>query len=77
VLTTGAGARHEALPHFFLERYLPSYEREWQAFVQALQSGTPPPVGAADARAPLVIGLAALQSLREGRAVRVDEVMAP
>jgi myo-inositol 2-dehydrogenase/D-chiro-inositol 1-dehydrogenase len=77
VLTTGAGARHEALPHFFLERYLPSYEREWQAFVQALQSGTPPPVGGADARAPLVIGLAALQSLREGRAVRVDEVSAP
>jgi myo-inositol 2-dehydrogenase/D-chiro-inositol 1-dehydrogenase len=77
VVTTGAGARHEALPHFFLERYLPSYEREWQAFVQALQSGTPPPVGGADARAPLVIGLAALQSLREGRAVRVDEVSAP
>jgi myo-inositol 2-dehydrogenase/D-chiro-inositol 1-dehydrogenase len=77
VLTTEAGARHEALPHFFLERYLPSYEREWQAFVEALQSGTPPPVGAEDARAPLVIGLAALQSLREGRAVALDEVTAP
>jgi myo-inositol 2-dehydrogenase/D-chiro-inositol 1-dehydrogenase len=77
VLTTEAGARHEPNPHFFLERYLSSYENEWQAFVSALQSGAPPPVGAADARAPLVIGLAALQSLREGRAVRLDEVAAP
>jgi myo-inositol 2-dehydrogenase / D-chiro-inositol 1-dehydrogenase len=77
VVMTADGARRPPLPHFFLERYLPSYEREWQAFVEALQSGTPPPVGAADARAPLVIGLAALQSLREGRAVRLDEVTAP
>jgi myo-inositol 2-dehydrogenase / D-chiro-inositol 1-dehydrogenase len=77
VVMTADGARRPPLPHFFLERYLPSYEREWQAFVEALQSGTPPPVGATDARAPLVIGLAALQSLREGRAVRVDEVTAP
>lgn len=76
VLTTADGTHRPSLPHFFLERYLPSYEREWQAFIEALQSNTPPPVGAADARAPLVIGLAALQSLREGRAVRLDEVAA-
>jgi myo-inositol 2-dehydrogenase/D-chiro-inositol 1-dehydrogenase len=77
VLTTAGGARRPPLPHFFLERYLPSYEREWQAFVGALQTGTAPPVGAEDARAPLVIGLAALRSLREGRAVRLEEVTAP
>ena len=35
-----------------------------------------PPVGARDARAPLVIGLAAWRSLREGRPVRVEEVAA-
>jgi myo-inositol 2-dehydrogenase / D-chiro-inositol 1-dehydrogenase len=74
VVTTADGAHRPPLPHFFLERYLPSYEREWQAFVGALQAGTPPPVGADDARAPLVIGLAAGQSLREGRAVRLQEV---
>ena len=77
VLTTAGGARRPPLPHFFLERYLPSYEREWQAFVGALQTGTAPSVGAEDARAPLVIGLAALRSLREGRAVRLEEVTAP
>jgi myo-inositol 2-dehydrogenase/D-chiro-inositol 1-dehydrogenase len=76
VLTTADGAHRPPLPHFFLERYLPSYELEWHAFVGALRAGTPPPVGVHDARAPLVIGLAAWQSLREGRAVRVDEVAA-
>jgi myo-inositol 2-dehydrogenase / D-chiro-inositol 1-dehydrogenase len=76
VLTTADGAHRPPLPHFFLERYLSSYELEWQAFVGALRAGTPPPVGVPDARAPLVIGLAAWQSLREGRAVRVDEVAA-
>ena len=52
----------------------PSYLREWEAFVAAVDAGAPPPVGAADARAPLVIGLAAWQSLREGRAVCAREV---
>ncbi len=46
---------------------------EWEAFVDAVQSGTPPPVSVEDARAPLVIGLAAGRSLREGRPVRLDE----
>jgi myo-inositol 2-dehydrogenase/D-chiro-inositol 1-dehydrogenase len=76
MVMTADGARRPPLPHFFLERYLPSYEREWQAFVSALQAGTAPPVGVQDARAPLVIGLAAWQSLREGRAVRLDGVAA-
>lgn len=76
VVTTADGARRPPLPHFFLERYLPSYEREWEAFVAALRDGTPPPVGGRDARASLVIGLAAWQSLREGRSVRLEEVTA-
>jgi len=48
--------------------------REWQAFVEAVKTGADPPVSSADARAPLVIGLAAGRSLREGRPVRVEEV---
>ena len=38
------------------------------------RAGATPPVTAADARAPLVIGLAAWRSLREGRPVRIEEV---
>jgi myo-inositol 2-dehydrogenase/D-chiro-inositol 1-dehydrogenase len=71
IVRTAAGTRAQTLPYFFLERYVPSYLREWQAFVQAIANGTPTPVGAADARAPLVIGLAAWESLRSGGPVRL------
>jgi myo-inositol 2-dehydrogenase/D-chiro-inositol 1-dehydrogenase len=70
---TAAGERRPPNPYFFLERYLPSYVREWQAFVAAVKRGEDPPVSTADARAPLVIGLAAGRSLREGRPVRIQE----
>jgi myo-inositol 2-dehydrogenase / D-chiro-inositol 1-dehydrogenase len=76
VVTTADGTMRPALPHFFLERYMASYEREWEAFVSALRDGTPPPVTGQDGRAPLVIGLAAWQSLRGGRPVRLEEVAA-
>jgi myo-inositol 2-dehydrogenase/D-chiro-inositol 1-dehydrogenase len=69
VVRTVDGTSMAALPYFFLERYIPSYLREWAAFVGAVRSGTTPPVSSADARAPLVIGLAAWQSLTEGRPV--------
>lgn len=75
-VATADGTRGATLPYFFLERYVPSYLREWEAFVAAVTSGTAPVVGPADARAPLVIGLAAWKSVREGRPVRVDEVTA-
>jgi myo-inositol 2-dehydrogenase/D-chiro-inositol 1-dehydrogenase len=71
---TAAGERRSPNPHFFLERYLPSYVLEWEAFVEAVKTGATPPVSGLDARAPLVIGLAAGRSLREGRPVRVEEV---
>jgi predicted dehydrogenase len=74
VLTTAAGAQRPPLPHFFLERYLASYEREWEAFIGALRRGTAPPLDLAGARAPLVIGLAAWESLHEGRPVRLEEL---
>jgi myo-inositol 2-dehydrogenase / D-chiro-inositol 1-dehydrogenase len=73
---TAHGERRPPNPYFFLERYLPSYVREWQAFVEAVKGGTTPPASVSDARAPLVIGLAALRSLREGRPVRTEEVQA-
>ena len=73
-VVTAAGERRPPNPYFFLERYLPSYVREWEAFVEAVKRGEDPPVSSADARAPLVIGLAAGRSLREGRPVRVEVV---
>ena len=37
VVRTADGASSAALPYFFLERYIPSYVREWEAFVQAVR----------------------------------------
>jgi myo-inositol 2-dehydrogenase/D-chiro-inositol 1-dehydrogenase len=76
VTQTAEGTSRPVLPDFFLERYIPSYIREWEAFVGAVSAGEETPVGVVDARAPLVIGLAAGRSLREGRPVRVEEVVA-
>jgi myo-inositol 2-dehydrogenase/D-chiro-inositol 1-dehydrogenase len=76
ILRTAEGTHASPLPYFFLERYSLSYQREWAAFVDAVQRGTPPPVTGADGRAPLVIGLAADRSLREHRPVRVADVEA-
>jgi myo-inositol 2-dehydrogenase/D-chiro-inositol 1-dehydrogenase len=74
VVRTAEGASMPRLQHFFVERYAPSYVRAWEAFVAAVRAGRTPPVTGLDARAPLVIGLAAARSLRDGRAVRIEEV---
>jgi myo-inositol 2-dehydrogenase / D-chiro-inositol 1-dehydrogenase len=74
LVRTSEGTQTATLPYFFLERYVPSYLREWDAFVNAFQGELPSPVGGPDGRAPLAIGLAALRSHREGRPVRVDEI---
>ena len=69
----GDGSHGTPLPHFFLERYTPSYLAGWDAFV-AMVAGAPSPVSLADGRAPLVMGLAAWKSVREARPVEIAEI---
>lgn len=64
----------QPLPWFFLDRYLESYRREWAAFVTYLREGGVSPVDAQAARAPILMGLAATRSMREGRPVAIAEV---
>lgn len=73
-IATDQGVRRPPLQHFFLERYTASYLDQWAAFVDAVASGTPPPVTGADGRAPLAIGMAAKKSMDEGRPVRIEEI---
>src|SRR5918992_1251645 len=51
-----------------------AYVAELAAFVAAVRDRTPPLVGGEDARAALAIALAAAESVRAGRPVRIDEV---
>ncbi len=74
VLATERGFLRPPLENFFLERYTRSYLDQWEAFVEMATTGSESPVGGADGRAPLVIGLAAWKSVREGRRVRTDEI---
>ena len=69
----GDGSHGPPLPHFFVERYTASYLAGWDAFV-AMVRGAPSPVNLADGRAPLVMGLAAWTSVREGRPVAISEI---
>ena len=73
ITRTADGSHGPTLPYFFLERYIPSYLAEWEAFT-AMMEGAPSPVSLADGRAPLVIGLAAWRSVREHRPVQIDEI---
>jgi len=61
--------------YFFLERYKDSYALELQAFVDAVRNNTTPLVVGNDGMQPVLIGLAANKSLKEGRPVRIDEVL--
>lgn len=60
--------------HFFLERYMDAYSAEIEAFVNAVVNDTAVPVTGEDGRWPIVIGLAAWKSVREGRPVKIKEV---
>jgi myo-inositol 2-dehydrogenase/D-chiro-inositol 1-dehydrogenase len=71
---SAAGTISQTIPYFFLDRYIPSYVEEWKSFVAYVADGGQSPVSANDGRAPLVIGLAAWKSYREGRPVRCDEI---
>lgn len=59
---------------FFLERYMPAYAAEWNAFVEACKSGGALPVTLADGVAALAIAEAATQSAKSGQPVRLSDV---
>ncbi len=74
ITMTSSGVRSALVPNFFLERYIPSYVNQWNEFIAAVASGSPPPISGADGRAPLVMGLAARRSVAEGRPVATSEI---
>jgi myo-inositol 2-dehydrogenase/D-chiro-inositol 1-dehydrogenase len=66
---------HSSLPlNFFMERYTESYQREMQAFVDAVRENKPVPVSGSDGEAAVAIGLAAARSAREHRPVALSEI---
>lgn len=74
VRLSSAAAVTTAKPlYFFLERYLDSYVAELAAFIDAVQTDSPPPVSGHDGRMATQIGLAAWKSYHEQRWVKLAE----
>ncbi|WP_378949570.1 inositol 2-dehydrogenase [Paracoccus sp. R86501] len=59
---------------FFLERYMPAYAAEWNAFVSAIQAGGEMPVTLADGVAALAMAEAATRSAKLGLPVSLADV---
>lgn len=72
LLATGSTGAN--LQDFFLDSYRESFVEEWLAFIDYVAGGGPSPVPGADGRAPVVIGLAAWESVQGDRSPspRVD-----
>lgn len=57
--------------YFFLERYAEAYKAELAAFVDAITTKKPMPVGAEDGREAIVLAEAAVKSLKTGKPVKL------
>lgn len=74
ILSGAQGVRLDPPLHFFMERYMDSYLREMEAFIDAVRQDMPVPVTGRDGRAPIVMGLAARKAYDENRPVRLSEI---
>jgi predicted dehydrogenase len=70
---TKEGVSHDTVP-YFKERFEQAYVDQLQDFVQNVLENRPPPITCADGLAALRVGLAATQSLKEGRAVHIVDL---
>lgn len=74
VVSTSEGISSEKPLYFFLERYMQSFADEIKAFADAVNNDGEVPVTGLDGLKPVLIGLAAHKSLKEGRTVKLSEI---
>lgn len=74
VKSTVAGVTGAKPTYFFLERYMPAYEAEWAAFVDAVTTGGGLPVDLDDGVAALAMAEAATRSASTGGPVTMAEI---
>jgi len=70
-----AGVTGEKPLYFFLERYKGAFIEEMSAFIDVIQNNKPVPVTGEDALADMYAALAAGKSLKEGRPVKLEEII--
>jgi len=71
VLSTEEGVVCDKPKYFFLERYTDSFITEVKCFIEAVINDTDTPVAGIDGLKPVLIGLAAKRSLKEGKPIKL------
>ena len=74
VLSTADGVTGEKPLYFFLERYMQSFAKEVNCFIEAIENDTVTPLGVLDGLKPVLMGLAAKKSVEEHRPVKISEI---
>lgn len=74
ILSTEVGVIGEKPLYFFLERYMDSFAKEVECFIEAIEKGSETPLGVIDGLKPVLMGLAAKKSLEEHRPVKISEI---
>lgn len=75
VLSTAEGVTGEKPLYFFLERYMQSFAKEINCFIQAIEENTDTPLGVEDGLKPVLMGIAAKKSVEERRPVKISEIL--
>lgn len=75
VKSTEQGVTSAKPTYFFLERYMQSYQNEWDAFVNSLKNDVAVPVSLSDGVMALACSEAALLSLQSNRPVALQEIL--
>ena len=73
-ISDGASVRRDLPLNFFMDRYTESFANEVASFVDAVLNDKPTLVTGHDGRVPVVMGLAAAKSYKEGRPVKLSEI---
>jgi myo-inositol 2-dehydrogenase/D-chiro-inositol 1-dehydrogenase len=75
VLSTADGVTGEKPLYFFLERYMQSFAKEVNCFIEAIVNDTDTPLGVEDGLKPVLMGIAAKKSVEEHRPVKISDIM--
>ncbi|VBB08232.1 inositol 2-dehydrogenase [Lucifera butyrica] len=72
VMSTGSAVTADKPKYFFLERYMDSFTEEMKEFFQSIAENTETAVAGIDGLKPVLIGLAAQESYRAGKPVKLE-----
>ncbi|WIY54004.1 inositol 2-dehydrogenase [Devosia sp. YIM 151766] len=76
-IANAEGYTRPPLHDFFMTRYTEAYAREISAFIDCVESKSPATPSGADGLVALALADAALKSVKQGRAVKVSEILGP